>query len=88
MKLWNVITLDIIGTHSLKLLMDKTGITGSWSQDPGLIIEQMNMIIMLRRILNDLFLTIGRRIAIIWIRINIESRVTKKDNIKKTNFSG
>ena len=88
MKLWNVITLDIIGTHSLKLLMDKTGITGSWSQDPGLIIEQMNMIIMLRRILNDLFLNIGRRIAIIWIRINIESRVTKKDNIKKTNFSG
>ena len=74
MKLWNVITLDIIGTHSLKLLMDKTGITGSWSQDPGLIIEQMNMIIMLRRILNDLFLNIGRRIAIIWIRINIESR--------------
>ena len=46
MKLWNVITLDIIGTHSLKLLMDKTGITGSWSQDPVLVIKQTNKIIM------------------------------------------
>ena len=32
-----VIQLDIPVTHLLKLCMGKTGMTGSWLQDPGLV---------------------------------------------------
>ena len=48
----------------------------------------MNKIIMLIRIINNIVLPSERGIAVIWIRISFKSRVTKKDEIHKTNISG
>ena len=44
MKSWNVTRLNIPVTHLLRLWMEKTGMIGSWSQDPGLVSKHITKI--------------------------------------------
>ena len=73
--------MNIPVTQSLMSWMEKTGMIGSWSQDPGLVskhITNIDKIIKIIRILNDVVLPSGRGISLYQTIVSSESRVTEK----------
>ena len=77
-KAWNIKRLNIPVTQSLKSWMEKKGMTGSWSQGPGLVRKKMNKIIISIQMINNVVLTSVKSIAVIWTRMSSESRLTEK----------
>ena len=83
MKSWNVTRLNIPVMHSLKLCMEKTGMTESGSQGPGLVRKQIIKTLIWRRIINNVVLPSAISISVILTIIRSESRSTKIRQDKK-----
>ena len=86
-----VTRLNIPVTHLLKLWMENRRTIGSWSQYPGLVINEINNIgkrIKRIRIIENVVLTSGWDIYVCWTRASSDSRVIERRDTKENNNIG
>ena len=88
----NATRLNIPVTQSLRSWMEKTGMIGSWSRDPGLVsnqITKIGKIIKRRWMITNVVLPSGWGIAVSLTRVISESRVIERRHTRnKNNMSG
>ena len=81
----SVTRINITVTHSRKLWMENTRMIIYWSQDPGLVsddITNIEKIIKRRRIITNVVLTRGWGIDVRWKRAISDSRVIERRDMK------